>query len=128
MESVPHLSSHDGPGRVQAEGLLAADVVAYADGAGYTQTFTRPVYGRERIARLVPGFETGCSCQAPRSCASSTRWPVAPGRLLAELGLVSSSPDGQNPLRHVAGGGTGLSHGTVLPCLELRTPEPRRMP
>ena len=58
MESVPHLSSHDGPGRVQADGLLAADVVAYADGGGHTQTFTRPVYGRERIARLVPGFET----------------------------------------------------------------------
>jgi RNA polymerase sigma-70 factor (ECF subfamily) len=37
--------------------LLAADVVACADGAGHTQTFTRPVYGRERIARLVPGFE-----------------------------------------------------------------------
>jgi RNA polymerase sigma-70 factor, ECF subfamily len=39
-------------------GLLAADVVAYADGGGRTQTFTRPVYGRERIARLLPGFET----------------------------------------------------------------------
>jgi RNA polymerase sigma-70 factor (ECF subfamily) len=58
MESVPHLSSHDGPGRVKADGLLAADVVAYADGGGHTQTFTRPVYGRQRIARLVPGFET----------------------------------------------------------------------
>jgi hypothetical protein len=32
------------------------------------------------------------------------------------------------PLRHVAGGGAGLSHGKVLPCLESRTPEPRRMP
>jgi RNA polymerase sigma-70 factor (ECF subfamily) len=39
-------------------GLLAADVVAYADGGGKTQTFTRPVYGRERIARLLPGFGT----------------------------------------------------------------------
>jgi RNA polymerase sigma-70 factor (ECF subfamily) len=38
--------------------LLAADVVAYADGGGKTQTFTRPVYGRERIARLLPGFGT----------------------------------------------------------------------
>jgi hypothetical protein len=36
MESVPHLSSHDGPGRVRADGLLAADVVAYADGGGHT--------------------------------------------------------------------------------------------
>ena len=39
-------------------GLLAADVVAYADGGGKTQTFTRPVYGRERMARLLPGFGT----------------------------------------------------------------------
>jgi RNA polymerase sigma-70 factor (ECF subfamily) len=39
-------------------GLLAADVVAYADGGGKTHTFTRPVYGRERIARVLPGFET----------------------------------------------------------------------
>jgi hypothetical protein len=71
MESVPHLSSHDGPGRVQADGLLAADVVAYADGGGHTQTFTPPVYGRERIARLVPGFETWLQLPAPRRCG----WP-----------------------------------------------------
>jgi hypothetical protein len=58
MESVPHLSNHDGPGWVQADGLLAADVVAYADGGGNTLRFTRPVYGRERIARLLPGFGT----------------------------------------------------------------------
>jgi RNA polymerase sigma-70 factor (ECF subfamily) len=38
--------------------LLAADVVAYADGGGKTRTFPRPVYGRERIARLLPGLET----------------------------------------------------------------------
>jgi hypothetical protein len=25
-------------------------------------------------------------------------------------------------------GGAGMSHGKVLPCLEIRTPEPRRMP
>jgi hypothetical protein len=111
--------------------LLAADVVAYADGGGKTQTFTRPVYGRERIARLLPGFGTwlellgaeemrlaevngqpgalflghdggpswssrstsptdwsrpSAPSPIPRSCATSTRWPVAPGRLLAELG------------------------------------------
>jgi RNA polymerase sigma-70 factor, ECF subfamily len=39
-------------------GLLAADVAAYADGGGKTRTFTRPVYGRERIARLLSGFGT----------------------------------------------------------------------
>jgi RNA polymerase sigma-70 factor (ECF subfamily) len=39
-------------------GLLATDVVAYADGGGKTRTFTRPVYGRERIARALLGFGT----------------------------------------------------------------------
>jgi RNA polymerase sigma-70 factor, ECF subfamily len=38
--------------------LLAADVVAYADGGGRTQTFLRPVYGRERIARVLLEFGT----------------------------------------------------------------------
>ena len=39
-------------------GLLAADVVAYADGGGKTRTFTRPIYGRERIIRLMSEFGT----------------------------------------------------------------------
>jgi RNA polymerase sigma-70 factor (ECF subfamily) len=39
-------------------GLLAADVVTYADGGGSPHTFTRPVYGRGRVARLLPGFGT----------------------------------------------------------------------
>ena len=38
--------------------LLAADVVAYADGGGKTQTFLRPMYGRGRIARLLLRFGT----------------------------------------------------------------------
>jgi hypothetical protein len=38
--------------------LLAADVVAYADGGGKTQTFLRPMYGRRRIARLLLRFGT----------------------------------------------------------------------
>jgi RNA polymerase sigma-70 factor (ECF subfamily) len=32
--------------------LLSADVVAYADGGGKVRAFPRPVYGRERVARL----------------------------------------------------------------------------
>lgn len=36
-------------------GLLAADVVAYADGGGKAVAFPRPVYGRERVARLLFG-------------------------------------------------------------------------
>jgi RNA polymerase sigma-70 factor (ECF subfamily) len=33
-------------------GLLAADVVAYGDGGGKAPAIPRPVYGRERVARL----------------------------------------------------------------------------
>lgn len=51
--------------------LLAADVVAYADGGGKTRTFLRPMYGRERIARIFLESERGWSSWAPRGCA----WP-----------------------------------------------------
>src|SRR5829696_332378 len=88
MESVPHLSSRDGPGRVQADGLLAADVVAHADGGGHTQTFTRPVYGREGIARLVPGFET---------------WLQLPGAEEMRLAEVNGQPGGGVPRAGWAG-------------------------
>ena len=36
-------------------GLLAADVVAYGDGGGKGPAFPHPVYGRERVARLLQG-------------------------------------------------------------------------
>jgi RNA polymerase sigma-70 factor, ECF subfamily len=38
--------------------LLATDVVTYADGGGKTQTYTRPVHGRERVARILLEFGT----------------------------------------------------------------------
>lgn len=36
-------------------GLLAADVVVYADGGGKGPAFPRPVHGRKRVARLLLG-------------------------------------------------------------------------
>jgi RNA polymerase sigma-70 factor (ECF subfamily) len=36
-------------------GLLAADVVAYADGGGKAVAFPRPVHGRERVMRVMAG-------------------------------------------------------------------------
>jgi RNA polymerase sigma-70 factor (ECF subfamily) len=36
--------------------LLAADAVAYGDGGGKAPAFPRPVHGRERVARLLPGL------------------------------------------------------------------------
>jgi RNA polymerase sigma-70 factor, ECF subfamily len=37
------------------EGMLAADVVAYADGGGKGLAFPRPVHGRDKVARLLHG-------------------------------------------------------------------------
>jgi len=37
-------------------GLLAADVVAYGDGGGKAPAFPRPVFGRDRVARLLAAF------------------------------------------------------------------------
>jgi RNA polymerase sigma-70 factor, ECF subfamily len=36
-------------------GMLAADVVAYADGGGKAAAFPRPIHGRDRLARLLEG-------------------------------------------------------------------------
>jgi RNA polymerase sigma-70 factor (ECF subfamily) len=36
-------------------GMLAADVVAYADGGGKVAAFPRPIHGRDRLARLLQG-------------------------------------------------------------------------
>jgi RNA polymerase sigma-70 factor, ECF subfamily len=35
--------------------LLAADVVAYADGGGRAQAFPKPIHGKERVSRLLLG-------------------------------------------------------------------------
>jgi RNA polymerase sigma-70 factor (ECF subfamily) len=37
-------------------GLLAGDVVAYGDGGGVGPSLTRPVHGRDRVARLLRGL------------------------------------------------------------------------
>lgn len=39
--------------------LLAADVVVYADGGGKGPAFPRPVYGRDKVARLLLGTADG---------------------------------------------------------------------
>jgi RNA polymerase sigma-70 factor (ECF subfamily) len=35
--------------------MLAADVVAYADGGGKATAFPRPVHGRDKVVRLLQG-------------------------------------------------------------------------
>jgi RNA polymerase sigma-70 factor (ECF subfamily) len=35
--------------------MLAADVVVYGDGGGKAPSWPKPIYGRERVARLLAG-------------------------------------------------------------------------
>ena len=57
-------------------GLLAADVVAYGDGGGKAPAFPRPIYGRDRVARLLQG-------------------PSARGERLGVIGMHTTSINGQ---------------------------------
>ena len=41
--------------------LLAADVVVYGDGGGKAPSWTEPIYGRERVAKLMAGTFTQAS-------------------------------------------------------------------
>src|SRR5215217_3495318 len=41
--------------------LLAADVVVYGDGGGKAPSWTEPIYGRERVAKLMAGTFTHAS-------------------------------------------------------------------
>jgi RNA polymerase sigma-70 factor (ECF subfamily) len=38
------------------EEMLAADVVAYGDGGGKAPSWPKPIYGRERVAKLIAGM------------------------------------------------------------------------
>ncbi len=50
-------------------GLLAEDVIAYGDGGGKAPAFPRPVYGRDRVVRLL----LGVTAQAERFAVSDIR-------------------------------------------------------
>lgn len=58
--------------------LLAADVVAYGDGGGKAPAFPRPLYGRERVIRVLlgvsrpsarPNFVISYRCVRPNELA-----------------------------------------------------------
>jgi RNA polymerase sigma-70 factor, ECF subfamily len=59
--------------------LLAADVVVYGDGGGKAPSWTQPIYGRERVAKLL----AGTFAQALRLGAS-----VQPTQLNGQPGLM----------------------------------------
>jgi RNA polymerase sigma-70 factor (ECF subfamily) len=67
-------------------GMLAADVVAYADGGGKAIAFPRPVHGRDRVVRILQG-----------GAARGERLSVS-GMRLAEIngqpGALFLDPDG----------------------------------
>jgi RNA polymerase sigma-70 factor (ECF subfamily) len=50
----------------QLQELLAENVVAYSDGGGKTKTHTNPVYGRDRVVRMLAGLAKKPWGQTPR--------------------------------------------------------------
>ena len=73
--------------------LLAADVVAYGDGGGKATAFPLPVYGREKVLRLLLGIE-GPSARLGVSDIRSAEVNGQPGALLLDssghaVGVVS---------------------------------------
>jgi RNA polymerase sigma-70 factor (ECF subfamily) len=67
-------------------GLLAADVVAYGDGGGKGPAFPRPVFGRDRVARLFAAF---------RARAEEFRvTSLQPATINGQPGAVFFDPDG----------------------------------
>jgi RNA polymerase sigma-70 factor (ECF subfamily) len=50
----------------QLQELLAENVVAYSDGGGKTKTHTNPVYGRDRVVRMLAGLAKKRWGQTPR--------------------------------------------------------------
>jgi RNA polymerase sigma-70 factor (ECF subfamily) len=67
-------------------GLLAADVVAYGDGGGKGPAFLRPVFGRDRVARLLAGFRA----RADQLGATS----LQPAAINGQPGAVFFDPQG----------------------------------
>src|SRR5436190_22193172 len=66
--------------------LLAADVVVYGDGGGKAPSWPQPIYGRERVAKLM----AGTFAQARRLGAS-----VQPTQLNGQPGLVFVDDEGR---------------------------------
>ena len=67
-------------------GLLAADVVAYGDGGGKAPAFPQPVFGRERVTRLL----LGGSERARQLRVSS----LQPAEINGQPGAVFFDPEG----------------------------------
>jgi RNA polymerase sigma-70 factor, ECF subfamily len=67
-------------------GMLAADVVAYADGGGKATAFPRPVHGRDKVVRLL----RGPAARGERLSVSGMR----PAEINGQPGALFLDPDG----------------------------------
>src|SRR5205809_2043916 len=69
--------------------MLAADVVVYGDGGGKAPSWTEPIYGRERVAKLMAGTFTQAS--GPGAALQPTRVNWQPGVMfLDEEGRIAA--------------------------------------
>jgi len=50
----------------QLQALLAENVVAYSDGGGKRKTHTNPIYGRDRVVRMLAGLASKFGALTPR--------------------------------------------------------------
>ena len=94
--------------------LLAADVVAYADGGGKAVAFPRPVHGRERVARVL----LGPAAQGGRLAVSGMRIVAING----QPGALFLDPEG----RPVVAVMLDIADGVVQTLRAISNPEKLR--
>jgi RNA polymerase sigma-70 factor, ECF subfamily len=89
--------------------MLAADVVVYGDGGGKAPSWPQPIYGRERVAKLMAGTFT----QALRLCAS-----LEPTQINGQPGVMFMDDQGRVGAvmsLDIAGGVVQTIRGVVNP-------------
>lgn len=94
--------------------LLAADVVAYGDGGGKGPATPKPVYGRDRVARLL----LGAAARGPQLGVSGARYVEING----QPGAIFLGPDGL-PLAAVT---LDIADGLVQTVRAVANPEKLR--
>ena len=94
--------------------LLAADVVAYGDGGGKAPALPKPVYGRDRVARLL----LGVAARGARLGVRGARYV----EINAQPGAIFLDPDGR-PLAAVT---LDIADGLVQTVRAVANPEKLR--
>jgi RNA polymerase sigma-70 factor (ECF subfamily) len=94
--------------------LLAADVVAYGDGGGKAPALPKPVYGRDRVARLL----LGVAARGARLGVRGARYV----EINAQPGAIFLDPDGR-PLSAVT---LDIADGLVQTVRAVANPEKLR--